>query len=80
MKELSDKDSAVCKSKGGKDIKFDGKIPKWSDSDPGKTIYIQQDNVRGMPMVSVKRWVNLYLRIGSMRNIGTIERKKKVIK
>ncbi|HCU7140884.1 TPA: CHAP domain-containing protein [Staphylococcus aureus] len=36
MKELSDKDSAVCKSKGGKDIKFDGKIPKWSDSDPGK--------------------------------------------
>ncbi|HBI9153874.1 TPA: CHAP domain-containing protein, partial [Staphylococcus aureus] len=27
---------AVCKSKGGKDIKFDGKIPKWSDSDPGK--------------------------------------------
>ena len=36
MKQLSGKDGAVCKSKGGKDIKFNGKLPKWSNSDPGK--------------------------------------------
>lgn len=36
MKKLSDGDGAVCKSTGGKDIKFNGKLPKWSNSDAGK--------------------------------------------
>ncbi|HDP5859498.1 TPA: CHAP domain-containing protein [Staphylococcus aureus] len=35
MKQLSDGDGAVCKSNGGKDIKFNGKLPSWSNSSPG---------------------------------------------
>ncbi|HAR2858374.1 TPA: CHAP domain-containing protein [Staphylococcus aureus] len=36
MKQLSDKDGGgVCKPSGGKDIKFNGKLPSWSNSNPG---------------------------------------------
>ncbi|MDN8951936.1 CHAP domain-containing protein [Staphylococcus aureus] len=37
MKDLGgSKAKTTCEGNGGKEIKFDGKIPKWSNSDPGK--------------------------------------------
>ena len=54
MKKLSDGDGAVCKSTGGKDNKFNGKLPKWVIQMRVKVIYIQRVNVHGMPMAFVK--------------------------
>lgn len=36
MKDLGGSDSKVVCDSGGKSIKFNGKLPKWSNNDPGK--------------------------------------------
>lgn len=80
MKKLSDGDGAVCKSTGGKDIKFNGKLPKWSNSDAGKGNLYTAGQCTWYAYGIRQKWENRYRRIGSMRNFGMIERKMKVIK
>ena len=55
MKDLGGSEAKTSCSNGkGKSIKFNGKLPHWSNDDPGKVIYTLLVNVLGMHTVCVK--------------------------
>lgn len=85
MKDLGGSEAKTSCSNGkGKSIKFNGKLPHWSNDDPGKgNLYTAGQctwYAYGMHTVCVKKWVNLYRLIGMMHINGMIELKLRVIK
>lgn len=55
MKDLGGSEAKTSCSNGkGKSIKFNGKLPHWSNDDPEKVIYTLLVNVLGMHTVCVK--------------------------